>query len=425
VNDYAHEHLVYGIASAKAGEKEEACEYLQHALELDLSSDERNEAWFYLAEVSDDPKKKRDCLEECLAENPYDQRARRSLAILDGRLQPEEVVDPDRMSSPRGPAAAAQEKRMTCPKCGGRLTYSPDGSSLVCESCESRERLGGAKNSLGGLVPEQDFLVTMSTAKGHSNPVSTRTLACQACGATFVLPSHALSLTCPYCQSIYVLDQAETHDLIVPGALIPLSVNQRQAGTAAGPWGKDASPEKPAVPQGIYLPAWSFTITGQCAWRCEKLEDKKWIPISGLEVVSESGLLVAASPQLRSLFPETVSGYQVNGMVDFDPRYLADWPAETYQISVGDASLIARQAALEKTRKRIEQGLFERTRNLVVDSHDLVVDSYRLALLPAWIVTYKTQEGDVRVFVNGQTGEAHSQHPRPGWRGVLDRLADL
>lgn len=425
MDEYAHDHLVYAIASAKAGEKEEARAALRRALELGLSSDERSEAWYYLAEVSDDPQQKREYLEESLAENPFDQRARRSLAILDGHLKSGEIVDPDRVTGSANQGIQPQDKRMTCPKCGGRLTYSPDGTCLVCESCESREMLQAGKTQTNGTAPEQDFLVTMSMAKGHLRPVTVRTLACQACGAEFMLPPQTLSLTCPYCQSVYVLEQAETRELLVPGGIIPLSISQAQASESARPWAQAAQPTHLPAPQGIYLPVWLFTITGQCAWHCEKLVDKKWVPLSGLEIVSESGAPIAASPRLRSLFPETVPGFRLDELIDYDPRYLADWPAETYQITVGDASLIARQDALAKTRTRIEQGLFERTRNLVVDTHDLVVDSFRLALLPAWMVTYKTQTGDVRVFVNGQTGAAHSDHPHPGWRGMLDRLTDL
>ena len=53
------------------------------------------EACYWLSEVSDDPTEKRSLLEEILANNFGDARARRKLAILDGKIKPEEIVDPD------------------------------------------------------------------------------------------------------------------------------------------------------------------------------------------------------------------------------------------------------------------------------------------------------------------------------------------
>jgi hypothetical protein len=45
---------------------------------------------------------------------------------------------------------------------------------------------------------------------------------------------------------------------------------------------------------------------------------------------------------------------------------LADWPAETYQVEVGDASLDARQMALEIERRSIQDKFtFQRVNNLV------------------------------------------------------------
>ena len=67
-------------------------------------------------------------LESILANDPTEARARRKLAILDGKLKPDEIVDPDHLAQPPPDTQEANDpKRFICPKCGGRMTYTPDG----------------------------------------------------------------------------------------------------------------------------------------------------------------------------------------------------------------------------------------------------------------------------------------------------------
>src|SRR5512146_408042 len=92
--------LIRGRAAAKSKEAREARSNLERLLRLDPPLDERLEALYWLSEVSEDPKEKRAYLEEILANNLGDVRARRKLSILDGKIKPDEIVDPDRVPAP-------------------------------------------------------------------------------------------------------------------------------------------------------------------------------------------------------------------------------------------------------------------------------------------------------------------------------------
>ena len=143
--------LSRGRAAAKSGEKAEAVRYLERCLAQDAASDVRMEALYWLSEASDDLKVKRDCLEEILANNLGDARARRKLALLDGKLKVEEIVDPDHIPAPpmrSAPEAVAQA--FICPKCGGRRVFAPDGQTLVCEYCEQQEKVSHKTVFAGG-----------------------------------------------------------------------------------------------------------------------------------------------------------------------------------------------------------------------------------------------------------------------------------
>ncbi len=122
--------IVRGVAAAKSGARDEARFYLEWALRRgDADETQEQTIYLWLSEVYKDPAKKRDCLEEILAGNPYHPQARRKLALLDGRLDPDDVIDPDRLQPQE------ETQRSLCPVCGGPLFFSPDGSLQTCERC--------------------------------------------------------------------------------------------------------------------------------------------------------------------------------------------------------------------------------------------------------------------------------------------------
>ena len=137
---------------------------------------------------------------------------------------------------------AANAEHFQCPRCAARMNYTPDGTALVCEYCRYRQELAAPENQVavefgfGGI--EQDFIAALATAKGHLQPVATRTLFCQGCGIELVLPPESISITCPYCDSVYVAEAAETREILPPQALIPFSVNEDAARQALIAWFK-------------------------------------------------------------------------------------------------------------------------------------------------------------------------------------------
>ncbi|HEY3345430.1 MAG TPA: hypothetical protein VGJ97_10900 [Anaerolineaceae bacterium] len=417
----AQDLLVHGIAAAREGEQHEARNYLERALHMDPDLRQQSEAWLWLSEISANPAEERNCLEESLAIDPFNARARRKLAILDGKLDPGAVVDPDPPIDPPAPAPTADPRRFVCPNCGGRMAYSPDGQKLVCESCSARELLqhqNPAKSDpLGGA---QDFVLTMATAAGHIHPESVSTLTCQGCGAAFFLPADQLSLTCPYCGSAYVVEHAQSQTLIAPGGLIPFRIDQPHAHEILRAKYPEAVRD-PASPHGLYLPAWSFSLGGHATWSALRYQNRKWVADSGEHFVMEGSVLVAACAKLQALFPTAISGFDPAEITAYDARYLADWPAETYQINVGDASLNARQETVARLRQDIQDGFFSQTKDLTVHATDLAIDSFKLVLLPFW-TAITDREASLHIWVNGETGKivlAPGSSSLPGWLGKL------
>ena len=434
MSDTARLLLIKGRSAAKDGDVGSARRCLERALHSDPSDRQRLEAWFWLSEVSDDPEEKRQYLEFILGREPWNPRARRGLAILDSTLDPHDIIDPDRPGTPPAPASAPRPvaaRRYVCHQCGGRMTFSPDGRSLTCPYCGHQMDLLEALES-GAALEEEDFAVALATARGHSQPVSTSTLTCQGCGASFLLAPEVLSLKCPYCESAYVTELPQKRELIPPQGIIPMALSQEQARQAVLRWlseqrlapGTTAGP-----PTGLYLPAWTFDVGGEVRWR--ERQAGAFEAIDPLPPLVErslpifyNDLLVLASHRLSPRLAEALSCFDLHGLVPYDPRYLAGWPAEVYQIPVADASLVARRRAWEDARRRVLRELVDPdgAGKVTVSSAAIAVISFKLILLPFWLARYRHQGRQYRLAINGQTGSVRGQVPASGLQRLWRRL---
>ena len=414
--------MVRGIAAAKAGDKEEARFFLEWALRMEPTESQERDAWFYLSEATDDPAQKRGYLENILARNPLDPAARRALAIVDGRLNPDEIVDPDRMPRADDSPQAAHARRFTCPNCGARMAFAP-GGALRCDFCGSRVPVEAAQ---AAGAEERDLLLALATAQGHARPSAQQVVACGGCGASFILPPETLSLACPFCASALAVQQRRSRELIPPDGVIPFAIARDEAGKRLERWLQSKRLDGCAVepPVGFYLPIWAFHVGGEIAWRgMVREKGRSDRTVSGRESVMHR-FLVPASRKLPPELAPIVDGFRLDGVAAYDPHFLADWPTETYEISVSDASLEARGKSLACARKEIvdlaDEGL--QPDSVALNSIGLAVESFRLILVPIWMVRFTYDGQSFAAVVNGQTGEVRAQR---SLRGLRKWLADL
>lgn len=432
--------LGQGISAAKAKNNDEAFYYFEWALRSNPTDEQEAQIWVWLSQIYDDLADKRICLEQAIALHPTNPLARRGLAILDGRLRVEEIVDPNAITikniTEKEPRTIAPEQ-FQCPRCAARMSFTPDGQALTCHFCGYTHSLDEPENhihadyGIGGA--EQDFIAALATAKGHVQPVSSRTFQCQSCGVDFLLGPETLSLTCPYCDSVYVTEAAETGQLHPPQAVIPFRLNENDARQTVRRWLKqrriDRARFSPFV--GIYLPLWTFDLGGSINWHGYVEETKQDDPffntrghtqrrkVSGSRAVFYDDILIPATKKLPRLLPELAATFSYEALVKYDGRYLADWPAERYQVTLAAASLQARKRVVQELRRKpanLTGGLA--VQDLTINSGDLLVESFKLLLIPVWIVHYKVEDKVYHALINGQTGEIVGTRPR----NVLGRL---
>jgi hypothetical protein len=436
--DYGKELLRSGIIDAKAGHRESARRYLDRAVYISQDHDVLAEAWFWMSEVLDEAAEKRKALENCLAHDRQHARARRSLAILDGRLKPGEIINPDKLPlAPEG-LRAANAERFMCPKCGGRMSFAPDGQSLLCEYCSRNQRFSAAGP---GTAAEKDFIIAMATARGHGKPLDQQVFHCEGCGCEFILPPNQISSTCVYCGSPHVVNWESEEELLAPDGIIPHMFDQKRAIKILIEWvqSNQIKPEKQVdLPRGVYLPLWTFDLGGGIDYVGETTTSsdmdfgdgqQQRIRVNDCYPVQINDLPIPASRKLSSVFLKLIPTFELRGIKPYDPRYLANWPAEVYDIPMAEASLDARGQGYA-LYKRDLPNLLTPIGIISTSSAKLTVESFRLNLLPVWVTELSFGGRQHVVLINGQNGTVESDLPEKTNKskksgGLMEYLSDL
>ncbi|MBI5823913.1 MAG: hypothetical protein HZB18_07805 [Chloroflexi bacterium] len=437
MDNYSKDLLRTGIIEAKTGDRNVARRYLDRAIYMTGSHDVLAEAWFWMGEITDDRVEKRKALENCLAHDLRHSRARRALAILDGKLKADDVIDPDHLPPAPEGLRAVDAQRFMCPKCGGRMAFAPDGQALVCEYCTRNQSLDAGPQT----DDEKDFIVAMATMKGHGKPLQEQVFHCNGCGAEFILPPGQISANCVYCDSPHVVSLEKAKDLLAPDAILPHAFDQKRATRFLIEWVEDQriKPEKKVdLPQGLYLPLWTFDVGGAIEYTAEKVEyeedsflnpDKpKVIRVTDQYPVMVDNLPLPASRKLSAVFLKLIPVFDIKSAKPYDPRFLASWPAEIYDVPMADASLDARSQTYNAYKKKLPHLI--NGMNLVrTSSANLVVESFKLVLLPVWLTELPFDGREHLVLINGQSGVVASdlteQEEESESGGLFNFLADL
>ncbi|MBK9006135.1 MAG: hypothetical protein IPM31_03990 [Anaerolineae bacterium] len=436
-SDYGRELLRSGIIEAKAGHKDAALRYLDRAAYMSHDHDVLAETWFWMSQLIDDKAEKRKALENCLAHNLQHARARRALAILDGKLKADEIVDPDHLPLPPEGLRSADAERFMCPKCGGRMSFSPDGQSLTCEYCSRNQKFVGQPGA-APLAGEKDFIVAMATARGHGKPLNQQVFHCEGCGCEFILPPNQISTTCVYCGSPHVVNWESEEQLLAPDGIIPHQFDQQRAIKYLVEWVEKnkIQPEKKVdLPRGVYLPLWTFDIGGEIQYVGEMYENDKGVfgqPTSEMRMkrVSDSypvlinDLPIPAARKLSGVFQQLIPTFELKAVKPYEAGYLANWPAEVYDIPMAEASLDARVQALARYKRELP-ALIAPAQLISTSSSKMMVESFRLTLLPVWMTELPFGGREHLVLINGWTGTVKSDLPENGSGGLMEWLGDL
>ena len=134
---------------------------------------------------------------------------------------------------------------------------------------------------------------------------------------------------------------------------------------------------------------------------------------------------IPASRKCSALFIRLIPTFDLKAVQPYDPRYLADWPAELYDIPMADASLDARSQTVNIVKRDLpsKAGL---VKLLSASSANMTIDSFRLNLLPVWMTEIWLKNRSHLVLISGQNDTVQSDISiKSDKLNIKDWLGDL
>jgi len=276
--------------------------------------------------------------------------------------------------------------------------------------------------------------------------LATHVWTCGQCGAT--TDSDGLASRCQFCTAPLVRD-ADAIEQIAPEAVVPFGVDRAGVRTALRKWvatrwfapGSFRSVSEAESLSGTYVPHWTFdadtrsAYTGQRGdhyWVTEtytttdangnqqtntrQVQHTAWHHVSGEVSRSFDDVMVRATQRLEGEHQDKLEPWPLHEAVAYTPEYLAGYSALRYDVEP-EAGLSSAQAimadTIEQDCRRDIGGDEQRVQSVDTDYANL---TYKLMLLPVWVVAYLFAGKTWQVLVNGRTGEVIGRRPYSAWK---------
>jgi hypothetical protein len=222
-----------------------------------------------------------------------------------------------------------------------------------------------------------------------------------------------------------MIASAETEELIDPHVIAPARFKEEQALRRLRAWlggGWFIPDDLKSLAQtshlrAAYYPFWTFDGTLQMNWSCQVNEgtsrNPHWVDRQGVELEMFDDVLVPGLRKMVARELSRVEPFRLKEMVEFKPEILAGWKALTYDLPLADASLRARETVAHKLRRELYNRVllgFEK-RQLRGGEVSWSGLTFKLALLPLWVGTYRYRGKTYRLLINGQTGKVGGEKP--------------
>ena len=257
---------------------------------------------------------------------------------------------------------------------------------------------------------------------GKATLVATHNFECQGCGASMSYDASAQTLRCPFCGS-EKLEERQDQKMLRPHWVVPFAVEQHDALARLRQWLGSSywrpsdlaqTAEVTKLTQ-VFVPYWVFAARVFTYWTADSSQKPfgargDWVPLSGQNQASYSGLLVGASSVLTPAETYAICPYELSAGVSPDEVDLDNVVYEQFRVQRKYARPLAQAGLEEQERNACREYVPGNCRNLHVNVRVEGLTGEPV-LLPVWIMAYRYKDQVHRFLVNGQTGQCTGTAP--------------
>lgn len=335
--------------------------------------------------------------------------------------------------------APASHQTYPCSDCGAQLQFAPGTTALACPYCGAQQQIAPAQRQVAEHSYEQ------LGAKPRRNPqdVPANLFVCTGCQAH--TESDAWSDVCQFCNAPVVADRFDP-DLVAPEGLIPFQIDRSGAREALKTWVSSRWFAPKAFKRvteaeslkSTYLPHWTWDAKTTSTYHGQRGEhyyverdgkrerQTRWHHVRGTVKRDFDDVVVPATAHVSGNYLDRLSqDWSTSKAVAFQPQYLSGHFTQRYEVGPEQALGTAKQkmaAVIHADVKRSIGGDEQRVHKVDTTYADL---TYKLLLLPVWLLAYLFNGKTWQVLVSGQTGKVQGERPWSAWKIIFAILAAL
>ena len=345
-----------------------------------------------------------------------------------------------------------------CPNCDGGLIFDAESQKFHCEYClsyfteeelkkagqatteEKAEESREAENASGDKSAEEAETPASEEGEGAQGYV----YVCPSCGAEVVVDSTTAASQCCFCHNPVVIS-GRLDGNYKPDCVIPFAIDQDAAMERFFKWFK----KKWFVPKGfftkkelkkisgVYFPYWVCDCESQARINAKATKVRSWR--SGNMKYTETStyaVVRAGDIKFKDLsknalskankeLAENVQPFDFSQVKDFNMAYLSGFEAEKRDIESDELKGQVMDEVAGYSAELLRSTVSGYNTVTLTDQEANVNVKWRYALVPVWLMTFKSGGKDYFFAMNGQNGTTCGKLPlsRPKMAALFASIA--
>lgn len=339
------------------------------------------------------------------------------------------------------------QRTYACPSCKASLNFDPTLSALCCPYCGRKEEIPHTPEA----VKENSFEAYLCNAQPEMLTLAEGALevSCKGCGATVTFRPPEVAARCAFCGMAVVQQPSTADPVLAPQGVLPFKLAAAAASSSIREWIRSRwfAPNAlkllalQSAVQGVYLPFWTydtFTTTpyrgsrgehyyeqesysttdaqGRQVRQTRQVRKTRWYPASGTVQHFFDDVLCPAITSLSSEHLYALEPWDLASVSKFDPRYLAGFKAQRYQVDLVKGFSWAKTRMEPEIDALIRRDIGGDEQRIDARSTHYSAITFKHLLLPVYVGSYRFRDKVYQVVVNARTGEVQGARPYSPWK---------